>query len=131
MSKLWYIDSGCSRHMTGDEKAFITFDPKRGGKVSFGDAQKGRILGSGSIGTNPPIEDVSLVRGLKFNLLSVAHLCDKGRDVVFSSSGCKILDSKSREVILTAPRLENVFMLNLENLCKNICLMSKEDTSWL
>ncbi|WCJ38006.1 hypothetical protein M5689_019091 [Euphorbia peplus] len=86
MSKLWYIDSGCSRHMTGDEKAFITFDPKRGGKVSFGDAQKGRILGSGSIGTNPPIEDVSLVRGLKFNLLSVAQLCDKGRDVVFSSS---------------------------------------------
>ncbi|WCJ31588.1 Retrovirus-related Pol polyprotein from transposon RE1 [Euphorbia peplus] len=131
MSKLWYIDSGCSRHMTGDEKAFITFDPKRGGKVSFGDAQKGRILGSGSIGTNPPIEDVSLVRGLKFNLLSVAQLCDKGRDVVFSSSGCKILDSKSREVILTAPRVENVFMLNLENLCKNICLMSKEDTSWL
>ncbi|WCJ26514.1 Retrovirus-related Pol polyprotein from transposon RE1 [Euphorbia peplus] len=131
MSKLWYIDSGCSRHMTGDEKAFITFVPKRGGKVSFGDAQKGRILGSGSIGTNPPIEDVSLVRGLKFNLLSVAQLCDKGRDVVFSSSGCKILDSKSREVILTAPRVENVFMLNLENLCKNICLMSKEDTSWL
>ncbi|WCJ44342.1 Retrovirus-related Pol polyprotein from transposon RE1 [Euphorbia peplus] len=131
MSKLWYIDSGCSRHMTGDEKAFITFVPKRGGKVSFGDAQKGRILGSGSIGTNPPIEDVSLVRGLKFNLLSVAQLCDKGRDVVFSSSGCKILDSKSREVILTAPRVENVFMLNLENLCKNICLLSKEDTSWL
>ncbi|WCJ23989.1 Retrovirus-related Pol polyprotein from transposon RE1 [Euphorbia peplus] len=131
MSKLWYIDSGCSRHMTGDEKAFITFVPKRGGKVSFGDAQKGRILGSGSIGTNPPIEDVSLVRGLKFNLLSVAQMCDKGRDVIFSTSGCKILDSKSREVILTAPRVENVFMLNLENLCKNICLMSKEDTSWL
>ncbi|WCJ18273.1 hypothetical protein M5689_000640 [Euphorbia peplus] len=35
MSKLWYIDSGCSRHMTGDEKAFSTYVLKRGGKVSF------------------------------------------------------------------------------------------------
>ena len=127
-----YIDSACSRHMTGDETQFITLEHKRRGSVSFGDNNKGKIVGRGSIGTNPAIEDVSLVRGLKFNLLSVAQLCDRGRTVIFESSGCKILDSKTNQTILTAPRVENVFMLNLgDKSLKDICLVSKEEDSWL
>ena len=39
-SSLWYLDSGCSRHMTGDRSLFKTFEPKRGGNVTFGDGNK-------------------------------------------------------------------------------------------
>jgi hypothetical protein len=40
----WYIDSGCSTHMTGDQNKFIILN-KRGGSVAFGDDSSVKILG--------------------------------------------------------------------------------------
>ena len=37
---LWYLDSGCSRHMTGDRSLFKVFKSKKGGNVTFGDGSK-------------------------------------------------------------------------------------------
>ena len=37
---LWYIDSGYSRHMTGDRSLFKVFKSKKGGNVTFGDGSK-------------------------------------------------------------------------------------------
>ncbi|KAK8983113.1 hypothetical protein V6N11_057869 [Hibiscus sabdariffa] len=45
----WYLDSGCSRHMTGDKSRFLEFKSKSGGVVTFGDNSKGNIEGIGSI----------------------------------------------------------------------------------
>ena len=76
----WFLDSGCSRHMTGDESKFAFLTRRKGGYVTFGDNGKGRIIGHGSIGNNSSslIENVFLVDGLKHNLLSISQLCDKG-----------------------------------------------------
>ena len=32
---LWYLDSGCSRHMTEDRSLFKVFESKKGGNVTF------------------------------------------------------------------------------------------------
>ena len=37
---LWYLNSGCSRHMTGDRSLFKVFESKKGGNVTFGDGSK-------------------------------------------------------------------------------------------
>ena len=37
---LWYLDSGCSRHMTGNRSLFKFFESKKGGIVTFGDGSK-------------------------------------------------------------------------------------------
>ena len=37
---LWYLDSGCSRHMIGDRSFFKVFESKKGGNVTFGDGNK-------------------------------------------------------------------------------------------
>ena len=37
----WYMDSGCSKHMTGDVKNFLSLKTLQGGGVSFGDGKKG------------------------------------------------------------------------------------------
>ena len=37
---LWYLDSGCSRHMIGDRSFFKVFESKKGGNVTFGDGSK-------------------------------------------------------------------------------------------
>ena len=40
-SQCWYMDSGCSKHMTGDIKNFLSLNTLQGGGVSFGDGKKG------------------------------------------------------------------------------------------
>ena len=37
---LWYLNNGCSRHMTGDRSLFKVFESKKGGNVIFGDGSK-------------------------------------------------------------------------------------------
>jgi hypothetical protein len=46
----WFLDSGCSRHMTGDKNKFTSLTLKDGGNVKFGDNSKGKIIGIGNIG---------------------------------------------------------------------------------
>ncbi|RVW59748.1 hypothetical protein CK203_100238 [Vitis vinifera] len=92
--KLRFLDSGCSRHMTGDESKFAFLTKRKRGHVTFGDNAKGRIIGQGNIGndTSSLIESVLLVDGLKHNLLSISQLCDKGFKVIFEASHCIIKD---------------------------------------
>ncbi|GAU39253.1 hypothetical protein TSUD_397000 [Trifolium subterraneum] len=39
----WYLDSGCSRHMTGDKNSFLSFETREGGSVTFGNNEKASI----------------------------------------------------------------------------------------
>ncbi|RVX07356.1 hypothetical protein CK203_022598 [Vitis vinifera] len=40
----WFLDNGCSRHMTGNESKFDFLTNKNGGYVTFGDNAKERSL---------------------------------------------------------------------------------------
>ena len=75
---IWYLDSGCSRHMTGGASLFNSIIWEEKGYVKFGDDGRGKIIATGTIGMpNSLIENVYLVQGLKHNLLSISQLCDK------------------------------------------------------
>ncbi|XP_050387711.1 uncharacterized protein LOC126804002 [Argentina anserina] len=79
-SDSWYLDSGCSRHMTGDKHCFKSFDSEfTTGKVTFGDGRKARVLSKGTIhATNmPDLDNVYYVEGLTANLISISQLADK------------------------------------------------------
>jgi len=66
--KSWYLDSGCSRHMTGEKSMFLTPTMKEGGNVRFGGNQSGKIIGTRTIGnTSISINNVWLVDGLEHN----------------------------------------------------------------
>ena len=70
----WILDSGCSRHMSGEEQLFNNVIKQDLGSVTFGDNSKARVIGIGSIdfvGTTQ-VEQVLLVDGLKHNLLSTS-----------------------------------------------------------
>ena len=72
----WYIDSGCSRHMTGRKEQLRDFRKlKDGGRVKFGNNHTAEIKGYGQI-TNGEftIKRVAYVEGLKHNLISVSQL---------------------------------------------------------
>ncbi|KAH9697387.1 hypothetical protein KPL71_023585 [Citrus sinensis] len=63
----WYLDSGCSRHMTGNYSWFSSFTKiENGGDVSFGDNSKGKIIGIGNVdnlGKFDPKSDVGIFLG--------------------------------------------------------------------
>ncbi|XP_070003156.1 uncharacterized protein [Nicotiana sylvestris] len=46
-SQIWYMDSGCSKHMTGGKNRFLSLEDLKGGNVSFGNGKKGEIIGAG------------------------------------------------------------------------------------
>ena len=44
----WYVDSGCSKHVTGNKDKFLSLK-KQKGKVTFGDDASGNIIGKGTV----------------------------------------------------------------------------------
>ncbi|KAI0494003.1 hypothetical protein KFK09_024134 [Dendrobium nobile] len=42
---IWYLDSGCSKHMTGDTTQFISLEARSGGKVTLGDNTTRKVVG--------------------------------------------------------------------------------------
>ena len=97
----WFLDGGCSRHMTGNESKFVFLTKRKGGYVAFGDNAKWRIIGQGNIDndTSSLVENVLLVDGLKHNLLSINQLCDKCFKVIFEASHCIIKDIQNDKTI--------------------------------
>ena len=87
---LWYLDSGCSRHMTRDWSLFKVFESKKGGNVTFGDGSKSQIKGKGIISLPglPNIANVLYVEGLRVNLLSISQICDQDFMVLFFKRKC-------------------------------------------
>ena len=75
---MWYLESGCSRQMTGDSTLLKEFVEKDGPSITFGDDNKGYTMGHGLISKeNFIIESVAIVDGIKHNLLSINQLCDE------------------------------------------------------
>ncbi|GKA75158.1 retrovirus-related pol polyprotein from transposon TNT 1-94 [Tanacetum coccineum] len=48
----WIKDSGCSKHMTGNQKLFSTYKAYNGGNIIFGSNLRGNIIGKGQICDN-------------------------------------------------------------------------------
>jgi hypothetical protein len=106
LKNIWLIDSGCSRHMTGDKGWFsslVSVVTKR--YITFGDNGRGRLLSEGEIKVSDKItlRHVALVQSLGYNLLSVSQPLDEGLEVLFRPGGSRILDSRGDLVCMVIP----------------------------
>ncbi|XP_070039821.1 uncharacterized protein [Nicotiana tomentosiformis] len=129
----WYLDSACSRHMTGDKQLFKTVTKLDGGTFSFGDKSKGNVIGVGKVplSSTCDVDEVYLVNELGYNLLSISQLCDNDCEVRFKKHGWFIED-KSGKVILSGNRDRNVYTIsNVDSLGDQICLASMIDDPWV
>ena len=89
----WYVDSGCSKHMTIDKGRFLTLRKERDGSISFGNDDLAKIIGKGTVrigNKNTKEKNVILVEDMKHNILSVIQMCDQGHKVTFDSQKCEI-----------------------------------------
>ncbi|KAI3700123.1 hypothetical protein L2E82_44740 [Cichorium intybus] len=134
----WYMDSGCSRHMT-DKREYLrdygTLDDA--GNVRFGNNDTCPIRGYGKIMNGQfTINRVAFVEGLKHNIVSISQLVvGTGNVVTFNNQGSVITKEATKEVLLKSERKESMFPLNLKPVTggQSLCLLSKanSDISWL
>nr|GEX22515.1 integrase, catalytic region, zinc finger, CCHC-type, peptidase aspartic, catalytic [Tanacetum cinerariifolium] len=132
---LWYLDSGCSKHMTGDRSQLINFVHKFLGTVKFGNDHVAKIMGyeDYQIG-NVTISRVYYVEGLGHNLFYVGQFCDSDLEVAFRQHTCFIRNLEGVD-LLTGSRGNNLYTLSLRDMMASspICLLSKasKTKSWL
>nr|GFA17749.1 ribonuclease H-like domain-containing protein [Tanacetum cinerariifolium] len=132
------IDSGCSRHMTGNMSYLSDFKEINRGYVTFrGNPKDGKITRKGKIKTGKlDFDDVYFVKELKFNLFSVSQMCDKKNSVLFTDTECLVLSSDFKlpdasQVLLRVPRENNMYNVNLRNIVPSgdlTCLFCKSNT---
>ncbi|GJX24104.1 putative ribonuclease H-like domain-containing protein [Tanacetum coccineum] len=92
-----YVDSGCSRHMTGNMSYLSNFNEFDGGYE------------------------------LQFNLFNVSQMCDKKNSVVFTNTGCFVLSpdfklADESQVLLKVPRKNNMYSVDMKNIVPKECL---------
>ncbi|GJS84402.1 retrovirus-related pol polyprotein from transposon TNT 1-94 [Tanacetum coccineum] len=109
---LWYLDSGCSKHMTGDRSQLTNFVNKFLGTVKFRNDHVAKILGYGDyqIG-NVTISRVYYVEGLGHNLFSVGQFCDSNLEVAFFVNTPAFIRNLEGVDLLTDLEATNLFIL--------------------
>ncbi|GJZ72443.1 hypothetical protein Tco_0636294 [Tanacetum coccineum] len=130
-----FVDSGCSRHMTGNIAYLSDFKEFDRGNVTFGGgAYGGRISSKGTLKTDSlDFEDIYFVNELKFNIFSVSQMCDKKNYVLFTDTECLVLSpnyklSDESHILLKIPTKDNMYSFYMKNIVPKeslTCLVAK------
>ena len=91
----WYIDSGCSNHMTGDASIFCDIDASNKSQVRLGNGALVEVKGKGTIAIETKkgrrfIKNVLIVPNLQQNFLSVGQMIQNGYSIHFEGDSCTI-----------------------------------------
>ncbi|KAK0581121.1 hypothetical protein LWI29_010208 [Acer saccharum] len=130
-SNFWYLDSGYSRHMTGNKSFFETLVMEEGRYVTFGDGSKKKVIRKGTISVPglPFLSDALFVDGLKANLISISHLSDEGYFVLFSKDDCSILKPDGQTLLKGMRSSDNCYCLEAR-IVSNIVSMDGQIELW-
>ncbi|GKF19668.1 putative ribonuclease H-like domain-containing protein, partial [Tanacetum coccineum] len=127
------INSGYSRHMTGNKFYLTEYEDYDGGFVSFRDG-KGRISGKVKIKTGTlDFDNVYFCKELKYNLFSVSQIYDKKNNILFTDTKCLVLSSNFKlldesQVLLRVSRKDNIYNVDLKSIVPTkglTCLFAK------
>jgi hypothetical protein len=134
---LWYLDSGCSNHMTGNKSLFCVLDEVFREKVKLGNDSSMSVMGKGSIQmlVNNKIhnlDDVFYIPELKSNLISLGQLQEAGCSILLQRGRCQIHDSNGELVANIKTSGNRMFQLITEVTGDQTCFQtSNQDLSWL
>ncbi|GKB30583.1 retrovirus-related pol polyprotein from transposon TNT 1-94, partial [Tanacetum coccineum] len=124
---LFNVDSGCTKHKTGNLKLLCNFVEKYLGTVRFGNDQFALILGYRDlIQGNITINRVYYVEGLNHNHFSVCQFCDADLEVAFWKSTYFVRDLQGNN-LLTCNRGSDLYSISLKETTSStpICFMAK------
>eukprot|EP00253_Pinus_taeda_P027898 PITA_27898 len=122
-SEAWYIDSGCSTHMTSQEELFTNINGNYSLKVLFGDDSVSEVKGKGIVaipalhGKKKLIEDTLLTPALKKNLLSMRQMMEQNYKLVFINKECLIMDKLNKNAVVARDEIteDRIFKLSFDS----------------
>lgn len=116
---MWFLDSGCSNHMTGDKSWFTNLDEKSMHTVRLGNNSKMRVQGQGSVkvildGRSHIIPYVYYVPDLNTNLLSLGQLQERKMVILIKEGSCKVYHEEWGLIISTTMTTNRMFIILAE-----------------
>lgn len=113
----WFLDSGCSNHMSGTKEWFVTLDEKFRRSVKLGNGDKLELVGKGSarLVTEQKVlvvQDVFYVPGLTTNLLSVGQMQEKGLTFLIKNNVCKVFHEEKGLLLQIKMKTNRMFVLH-------------------
>ncbi|CAL5340443.1 unnamed protein product [Camellia sinensis] len=137
-SDVWFIDSGCSNHMTGMKSLFKELDETQKLKVQLGNAKEMQVEGKGTVsiktthGNIKLLHNVQFVPDLGYNLLSVGQLMAAGYSISFDNDACVIRDKHSGHTLININMTQNkMFPLEVSSMENFVFAASGKDDSKL
>ena len=123
-SKLWYIDSGATKHMTSEKDLIVDYvQYPQPSEIFLGDNRMIRALGEGKVSLEfydgsdvltMGLYNVLYVPEIAKNLVSVSAMTGKGAEVLFENDKCYVTKDKKT---MNIGHLTNS---NLFNLIKSV-----------
>ncbi|XP_014503180.1 uncharacterized protein LOC106763508 [Vigna radiata var. radiata] len=104
--QLWYLDSGCSNHMTCHREWLVNFAETKKSRAKFANDSTSKVEEIGDVavrrknGSRAIINNVFFVPKMRCNLLSIGHLIQKGFTVVMGGFNKVELFDKNKNLIL-------------------------------
>ncbi|KAE8681351.1 hypothetical protein F3Y22_tig00111330pilonHSYRG00279 [Hibiscus syriacus] len=130
---LWYLDTGCINHMSGDKRIFSTLDESFRDNVKFDNNTKISVMGKGQVtilnksNVTQTMLDVLYVPDLKTNLLSIDQLQEKGYEIKIKNGMCQVQDGKSGLIAQVAMTANRMFPLHLNHSTQSCFAASLSD----
>ncbi|CAJ2657083.1 unnamed protein product [Trifolium pratense] len=137
-SGAWYLDTGCSNHMTGHKNWLIKFDDTKKSKVKLADGRSIQAEGTGNMvikrknGSSAIVENILFVPGMDCNLLSVGQLIEKGFSVSIKNEYFELYDPANM-LVLRSPLAKNRTFKTVINNATVECMkaVSEDKQNWL
>ena len=114
----WIVDSGASFHMTGKQSVLTDIQPSSYEMVVDASGTSLRTTSKGRLRDAPTLDDVCLVPGLQYNLLSTHAATSRGYQVILDEMTCKFI--KNGKVCLVAnknPSMGGLYTVDLSENC--------------
>ncbi|CAL1409822.1 unnamed protein product [Linum trigynum] len=113
----WFLDSGCSNHMTGNKKWFTDLNTSAACTVRLGNNTRLEVAGKGTVKLTVnqlpiTIQDVFYVPALKSNLLSMGQWQEKGLAFLIKHGSCKNFHEEKGLLFETEMKSNKMFVLH-------------------
>jgi len=133
----WFLDIGCSTHMSGRKDWFIDMDHSIKSKVRFADDRTMKVEGVGRVKIKKKngfvcfIFGVLYVPGMKSKLLSIGQLLEKGYKMVLEELRMKVYDCENRLLIKAVLSKNRTFKVEFDVVTQQCLATTVNKDKWL